>query len=59
MTRKDGLTPVFKMFLGDVVYAVKRMTDDTVLVKTILYDSKDDEFKKLYTTIEVTLNIAR
>ena len=46
MTRKDGLTPVFKMFLGDVVYAVKRMTDDTVLVKTILYDSKDDEFKE-------------
>uniref|UniRef100_A0A6C0JWW5 Helicase ATP-binding domain-containing protein n=1 Tax=viral metagenome TaxID=1070528 RepID=A0A6C0JWW5_9ZZZZ len=46
MTRKDGLTHVFKMFLGDVVYAVKRIADDTVLVKTLLYDSKDDEFKE-------------
>ena len=46
MTRKDGLTHVFKLFLGEVVYAVKRMTDDTVVVKSLLYDSKDDEFKE-------------
>lgn len=46
MTRKDGLTHVFKMFLGEVVYAVKRIADDTVLVKTLLYDSKDDAFKE-------------
>jgi len=43
MERKDGLTPVFKMFLGDIVYSEKREEDDPVLVKGIEFNSKNDE----------------
>jgi superfamily II DNA or RNA helicase len=43
MERKDGLTPVFKMFLGDIVYSEKREEDDPVLIKGIEYKSNNDE----------------
>jgi superfamily II DNA or RNA helicase len=43
MERKDGLTPVFKMFLGDIVYSEKREEEDPVLVKGIEYKSNNDE----------------
>jgi superfamily II DNA or RNA helicase len=43
MERKDGLTPVFKMFLGDIVYSEKREEEDPVLVKGIEFNSKNDE----------------
>ena len=43
MERKDGLTPVFKMFLGDIVYSEKREDDDPVLIKGIEYNSNNDE----------------
>jgi len=46
MTRKDGLTKVFKMFLGDVVYSEKRDGDDKVIVKAIQYDNSDEDFSK-------------
>lgn len=42
MERKDGLTYVFKMFLGDIVYSEKRENDDPVLVKGIEFKSKND-----------------
>ena len=44
MQRKDGLTKVFKMFLGDIVYSEKREGDSSVLVKGIKYLTDDDEF---------------
>ena len=44
MNRKDGLTKVFKMFLGDVIYKEKRDGDDKVLVKAIQYNNNDEEF---------------
>ena len=44
MQRKDGLTKVFKMFLGDIVYSEKRECDSSVLVKSIKYITDDDEF---------------
>jgi superfamily II DNA or RNA helicase len=47
MQRKDGLTKVFKMFLGDIVYQKKRANDDMVLVKGIQYITGDDEFNKV------------
>jgi len=47
MNRKDGLTDVFKMFLGEVVYAVEREKEDNVLVKSIKYISNDPEFEEL------------
>ena len=46
MTRKDGLTKVFKMFLGDVVYSEKRDGHDNVLVKAIQYDNSDEEYSE-------------
>jgi superfamily II DNA or RNA helicase len=47
MDRKDGLTYVFKMFLGDVVYSVDREKEDLVVVKAIEYKSNDFEFEKV------------
>ena len=45
MNRKDGLTDVFKMFLGEVVYKINRETEDNVLIKRIDYKSNDEEFE--------------
>jgi superfamily II DNA or RNA helicase len=47
MQRKDGLTKVFKMFLGDIIYQEKRENDDKVLVKGIHYISNDADFNKV------------
>jgi superfamily II DNA or RNA helicase len=44
MNRKDGLTKVFKMFLGDVVYKVKPKNEHQVIVKAIEYKTDDEEF---------------
>ena len=44
MQRKDGLTPIFKMFLGDVAYKEQQRTGDPVLVKAIQYTHPDPEF---------------
>lgn len=44
MQRKDGLTKVFKRFLGDIIYTEKREQDDNVLVKAINYVSTDTDF---------------
>ena len=47
MNRKDGLTKVFKMFLGEVVYkeTVKEQYD--VVVKAIDYITSDEEFNEI------------
>ena len=47
MNRKDGLTHVFKMFLGDIAYSVEREKDDNVLVKSLVYKSNDSEFEEV------------
>ena len=47
MNRKDGLTKVFKMFLGEILYKEKREGNDNVLVKAITYKSIDDEFNEV------------
>jgi len=46
MQRKDGLTRVFKMFLGEIIYKEKRDGDDGVLVKAVEYKTNDDEFNE-------------
>tara|TARA_Y100001935_G_scaffold195449_1_gene163549 strand:- start:482 stop:1972 length:1491 start_codon:yes stop_codon:yes gene_type:complete len=46
MQRKDGLTRVFKMFLGEIIYKEKREADDEVLVKSIKYVTSDNEFNE-------------
>jgi superfamily II DNA or RNA helicase len=44
MERKDGTTPVFKMFLGDVVYKGKRDEEHDVIVRGIEYKTRDESF---------------
>jgi len=46
MTRKDGLTKVFKMFLGKVVYKEERANNDAVVVRCINYKNNDEDFSK-------------
>lgn len=47
MNRKDGLSFVFKMFIGPVVYKEKREVDDSVLIKVHQYQSIDDDFNEV------------
>lgn len=47
MQRKDGLTKVFKMYLGEIVYKVKRESDDKVLIKAINYKTTDENFNEV------------
>jgi superfamily II DNA or RNA helicase len=48
MTRKDGLTFVFKQFLGDIAYKLERdSSDEHVTVKTIKYYNDDEEFSNV------------
>ena len=46
MNRKDGLTKVFKMFIGDIVYSIKREDTDEVVVQALTYETNDDEFNE-------------
>ena len=52
MTRKDGLTKVFKMFLGDVVVKKKREGTDDVEVRAITYEHDDENFNKIVTNFK-------
>ena len=47
MDRKDKLSFVFKMFIGDVVYKKEREGDDVVVVKGINYEVEDYAFEKV------------
>jgi superfamily II DNA or RNA helicase len=47
MQRKDGLTKVFKMFLGEIVYSEERESTDQVLVKAIQYVTDDAAFNEM------------
>tara|TARA_B100001540_G_C15772287_1_gene626942 strand:+ start:15 stop:1553 length:1539 start_codon:yes stop_codon:yes gene_type:complete len=47
MQRKDGLSKVFKMFLGDILYKEKRDQTDAVLIKAIEYKVNDDDFNEV------------
>ena len=47
MTRKDGLTKVFKWFLGPVVHKEHSEKNIKVLVKKVNYNVDDDEFNEL------------
>lgn len=48
MNRKDGLSKVFKMYLGDVIHQEKRdITSMSVLVKTINYFHDSEEYNKV------------
>lgn len=44
--RADGLTKVFKWFLGDIVYQIKKRDKEDVKVKLINYYSPEDSYSK-------------
>lgn len=46
MQRKDGLTKVFKMFLGDVIYKEKAIENEDVVVRIYDYITEDAEFNE-------------
>lgn len=46
MKRKDGLTKVFKWFLGDIIFSKKRDGGENVVVKGIYYSNNNEEFMK-------------
>jgi superfamily II DNA or RNA helicase len=52
MTRKDGLTKVFKMFLGDVAVKIKREGTDDVEVRAVSYEHADEDFNKIVTNFK-------
>jgi superfamily II DNA or RNA helicase len=47
MTRKDGTTSVFKMFLGEVVYKGQREENHSVEVRAIEYSNNNEDFNKV------------
>tara|TARA_B110000858_G_C17808895_1_gene479733 strand:- start:1461 stop:2918 length:1458 start_codon:yes stop_codon:yes gene_type:complete len=47
MQRKDGLSKVFKMFLGDVIYKEKPNMEHNVLVRAIEFQSSDEDFNEI------------
>ena len=47
MQRKDGLTKVFKMYLGDIIHKMKRDKEHQVLVRAIEYKVDDEDFNKV------------
>jgi len=44
--RKDKLTKVLYMFIGDKIYSEERKTDDAVMVHGIYYKTADEEFSE-------------
>jgi len=46
MQRKDGLSKVFKMFLGDIIYKEETITNGAVEVRIYDYTCKDEEFNQ-------------
>ena len=47
MKRKDGLTKVIKMFLGEVVFKKERKNSDHLVVKGINYIVDDEDFNEV------------
>lgn len=64
LTRKDGLTKVFKMFLGDVVYQQKQTTQQNiekekrVLIRAIQFETEDEKFNKIELNFKGQMNYA-
>jgi len=49
MERKDGLSKIFKLFIGDIVYSAEREKNDNVVVHKIEYCNDDDAYAKTET----------
>lgn len=49
MQRKDGLTKVFKMYLGEVLFKNPSKKDDKVIVKAVEFNTTDADFGEVET----------
>jgi len=47
MNRKDGLTKVFKLFLGNIIHKEQRDSDQIVSIKAIKFTTSDTEFNEI------------
>ncbi len=47
MNRKDGLSKVFKMFIGDIIHVEKREMTTSLTVKAIEYYNDDNNFNEM------------
>lgn len=47
MQRKDGLTKIFKMFMGNIIVSKKRESGKNVIVRPRFYKNNDEEFSKV------------
>lgn len=56
--RKDGMTKVFKWFLGDIVYKKKRDSDNVIVKKCEFY-SPDEAYSKEETIFNGKLNLSK
>jgi len=59
VTRKDGLTKVFKWFLGDIVYKAKPKESDSVQVIMKYYYESDNKYNHIPLLYNGKPNIAR
>jgi superfamily II DNA or RNA helicase len=46
MERNDGLSKVFKLFIGEIVYSAARERTDNVVVQCLRYEHPDPEFNE-------------
>jgi superfamily II DNA or RNA helicase len=46
MERKDGMTKIFKMFLGEVLYSAQREISTNIVVQMVKYQVHDAEFNE-------------
>ena len=46
MKRKDGMSKIFKMFIGDVVYSKTKQMNAGVIIQPMYFKSSDEEFEK-------------
>lgn len=47
MERADGLTKVFKLFLGEIVFSAQREKTDNVVVQQVMFLSDDEKFNEV------------
>ena len=59
VNRKDGLTKVFKWFLGDILYKIAKKENVPCIIKQLIIDDNDEKYKKEYTLFNGKHNIAK
>jgi len=59
VNRKDGLTKVFKWFLGDILYKITKKENIPCIVKQIVINDNNESYRKEYTIFNGKPNIAK